>query len=268
LPGLQTFIGIPTQEAAFGRGPQLETRQLLGAAMRTRILLVEDTPGLQRLIARLLTQRGFEVCLAADGQEALDRLAFFEPDVVLTDLMMPVLDGFELIRRIRAMTALDGVPVLAMTATASPQAEREARAAGAVDVLIKPLDGRTLADRIGGARQPDGVHPGPDPAAHAPDLGARCGAQAGLKPPTGAGMTPETAELIRKVETVLAEARQLHAASAGARHRTRELLDRLVHTRGELRQDRRRLADTVRQTLETLNRSRPYSAPAEEPTVS
>jgi two-component system chemotaxis response regulator CheY len=127
--------------------------------MRMRILLVEDTPELRRLFARLLRHRGFEVFEVANGQEALDRLATCVPDVVLTDLMMPVLDGFTLIRRIRAITALDGVPVLAMTGTTSAEAEREARVAGAVDVLAKPLDGETLVDRIGGVRQSDGAHP-------------------------------------------------------------------------------------------------------------
>jgi CheY-like chemotaxis protein len=237
--------------------------------MPTRILLVEDSPELRRLVARLLTHRGFEVCVAADGREALDRLAVFEPDVVLTDLMMPVLDGFELIRRIRTMTALDGVPVLAMTASPLPKVEQQARAAGAVDVLIKPLDGRTLVHRIGGARhrQPDGCHRALAPAAL--DVGARRGSQAGLTPlaATGARSTPGTRELIRKVETVLAQARELRAATAEARGRTTELRGKSAQARRELRQDCRRLVETLRQVQESWTRSEPYPVPAEEPIV-
>jgi CheY-like chemotaxis protein len=232
--------------------------------MHTRILLVEDTPELQRLFTRLLEHHGFEVCVAADGREALDRLAVFVPDVVLTDLMMPVLDGVELIRRIRSMTALDGVPVLVMTAAGSAEAQRAARAAGAVDVLTKPLDGRTLVDRIGGARRSDSFHPGP--VAPALDLGGRWAAEAGLMPPTGAGMTPETRELITRVQAVLAEARQLRAASVGARGRAAELRATMVQTRSELRQDRWRLADTIRRMQESRSWCSPYSAPAETQT--
>jgi CheY-like chemotaxis protein len=233
--------------------------------MPTRILLVEDTPDLRRLFARLLTHHGFEVSVGADGREALDRLAVFVPDVVLTDLMMPVLDGFELTRRIRAMPALDGVPVLVMTATASAEAERNARAAGAVDVLAKPLDNRTLVDRIGGARQSDGFHPAP--AAPALFAGAPGSVQAGRTPATRASMTPETGQLITKVEAVLAEARELRAATVGARGRATELIARMRQRRSELRQHRWRLADTVRGMQESWSRYGPYSAPPEERTV-
>jgi PleD family two-component response regulator len=76
-----------------------------------RVLLVEDSSELRRLFARVLEGNGFEVCEAANGREALDCLPGFVPDVILTDLMMPVLDGFELIRRLRAMPTMAEVPI-------------------------------------------------------------------------------------------------------------------------------------------------------------
>src|SRR5512135_1049026 len=103
---------------------------------------------LRRLLARVLERNGLEVCEAANGREALDCLPGFVPDVILTDLMMPVLDGFELIPRLRAMPTMVEVPIVAMTASASYEAEREVRRAGAADLLAKPIDSRVLLDRL------------------------------------------------------------------------------------------------------------------------
>lgn len=111
-----------------------------------RILLVEDTDSLRHLFARMLKGQGFEVCEAPDGLTALGRLADFHPELVLTDLTMPGLDGIGLIRQLRAMPELDAVPVVAMTSLTSCEAEREARQAGAADFLAKPLDSGTLLD--------------------------------------------------------------------------------------------------------------------------
>ena len=113
-----------------------------------RVLLVEDSADLRHLFARVLKGSGFEVCEAANGREALDCLPGFEPDVVLTDLMMPEVDGFELIRRLRAMPSMAEVPIVAMSAAATNEAEREARRAGAADLLAKPFDSRALLDRL------------------------------------------------------------------------------------------------------------------------
>jgi CheY-like chemotaxis protein len=114
------------------------------------VLLVEDTDALRCLFARVLKDNGFEVCEASDGLAALGCLAHFHPELVLTDLMMPGLDGIGLIRRLRAMPEWDAVPVVAMTAVASSEVEREARQAGAADFLAKPLDPDTLLDCLGG----------------------------------------------------------------------------------------------------------------------
>ncbi len=115
-----------------------------------RLLLVEDFADLRHLFARILRGSGFDVREAADGLEALACLSGFEPEVVLTDLMMPVMDGFEFIRLLHAIPAFSGVPVLAMTAAATDDAVNEARKAGAADVLAKPLDSQTLLSRLGG----------------------------------------------------------------------------------------------------------------------
>jgi len=91
---------------------------------------------------------GFDVREATDGREALDAVPEFKPHLVLTDLMMPVMDGVELIRRLQADPVTKPIPVVAITADATEQAERQAREAGAVDVITKPIDLPALLDRL------------------------------------------------------------------------------------------------------------------------
>src|SRR5688572_24326139 len=95
-----------------------------------RLLLVEDTPFLRYAFGRLLRSHGFDVCEANDGREALDCLTHFRPQLVLTDLRMPVMNGFELIRALRSDPETADVPVVAFTADPTEHAEHEARKAG------------------------------------------------------------------------------------------------------------------------------------------
>jgi len=113
-----------------------------------RVLLVEDAPFLRYAFGRLLRMHGFEVMEATDGREALDRVHDFQPQLVVTDLMMPVMDGVELIQRLRADPRTAELPVLAITADATEKAEQRAREAGAVDFVTKPIDLPTLLDRL------------------------------------------------------------------------------------------------------------------------
>ena len=113
-----------------------------------RVLLVEDAPFLRYAFGRLLRMHGFEVMEANDGREALECISAFRPELVVTDLMMPVMDGVELIERIRADPETATLPVVAITADATEQTERKARKAGAVAILTKPIDLPTLLDRL------------------------------------------------------------------------------------------------------------------------
>jgi CheY-like chemotaxis protein len=113
-----------------------------------RVLLVEDAPFLRYAFGRLLRMHGFDVREANDGREALASVSSFHPQLVLTDLMMPVMDGVELIRRLRDEPETAGLPVVAITADATEQAERQAREAGAIDVITKPIDLPALLERL------------------------------------------------------------------------------------------------------------------------
>ena len=115
---------------------------------RLRVLLVEDAPFLRYAFGRLLRIEGFDVKEVNDGQEALDALADFCPQLILTDLMMPVMGGVELIAHIRADPATMDLPVVAITADATDQANLQARQAGADDVITKPIDLSALLERL------------------------------------------------------------------------------------------------------------------------
>lgn len=115
---------------------------------KPRVLLVEDAPFLRFAFGRLLRMHGFEVMEANDGLEALNCVADFHPQLVLTDLMMPVMDGVELIRRLHSDPESADIPVVAITADATEQTEREAREAGAVDFVTKPIDLPALLERL------------------------------------------------------------------------------------------------------------------------
>jgi CheY-like chemotaxis protein len=114
----------------------------------TRVLLVEDAPILRYAFGRLLRLHGFEVMEANNGREALACLSKFRPQLIVTDLTMPVMDGVVLIERLRADPETAEVPVVAITAEATEQAEQRARRAGVDDFLAKPIDFNTLLDRL------------------------------------------------------------------------------------------------------------------------
>ena len=105
-----------------------------------RVLLVEDTDDLRETYAQLLQLAGCVVQTAPDGHEALELLSSFTPELVLTDYMMPRVDGIELIRRLRLIPVLNQVPMVIVTANGAEDVARDARAAGAADVVIKPMD--------------------------------------------------------------------------------------------------------------------------------
>jgi CheY-like chemotaxis protein len=108
-------------------------------------LVVDDNIISQRLVVRLLEQRGFEVDVAENGQEALARTEQTAYDLVLMDCQMPVLDGFDATAEIRRReTALRRVPIIAMTAELSDEDKQRCRAVGMDDHLPKPVMAATL----------------------------------------------------------------------------------------------------------------------------
>jgi two-component system cell cycle response regulator DivK len=116
--------------------------------MTARILVVEDQADNRTILRDLLTASGFVVLEAEDGEAGV-RLAMAErPDLILMDIQMPLVDGFEATRRIKADPALAAVPIIAVTSYALSGDEAKARGAGCDDYVAKPFSPRALLAKV------------------------------------------------------------------------------------------------------------------------
>jgi two-component system cell cycle response regulator DivK len=124
--------------------------------MSKRILVVEDQEDNRQIIRDLLSATDYELTEAENGEEALAAVAKQRPDLILMDIQMPVLDGYEATRRIKADPALRAIPIIAITSYALSGDEQKAREAGCDDYVPKPYSPRQLLAKI---RQylPDGA---------------------------------------------------------------------------------------------------------------
>ena len=110
------------------------------------MLVVEDEPALLKVLVMRLEMEGFEVRSAGDGAEALDLIAEARPDLVLADLMMPVMDGVELTRQIKGDPRLKAIPVLILTALRSKKETMALEALGVDGIATKPYDSKKLTE--------------------------------------------------------------------------------------------------------------------------
>lgn len=116
--------------------------------MTFRILAIDDSATMRGLIASALIPRGFDVHLAEDGADGLERLDAAAPHLVLTDINMPRLDGFGVIEAIRRNPAHGSLPILVVTTENGPELRRRARTAGATGWIVKPFDDDGLVSII------------------------------------------------------------------------------------------------------------------------
>jgi CheY-like chemotaxis protein len=113
-----------------------------------RVLLVEDNEMNRDMLSRRLARNGYEVVMAVDGQQAVTMAASENPDIILMDMSLPVIDGWEATRRVKADPATQKIPVIALTAHAMAEDESKARNAGCDDFDTKPVDIQRLMGKM------------------------------------------------------------------------------------------------------------------------
>ena len=116
--------------------------------MTKRILVVEDQEDNRQIIRDLLDHAGFEVIEVGDGEKALTAASAHRPDVILMDVQLPLLDGYEATRRIKADQALKHIPIIVVTSHALSGVEAKARAAGCDAYVGKPYSPKALLAKI------------------------------------------------------------------------------------------------------------------------
>jgi CheY-like chemotaxis protein len=121
----------------------------MGKDKRARkILLVDDEAGFAELMRDLLEMDNYEVQLAHDGQEGLDKLQEFIPDVIISDVVMPRLSGFEMFKRVKAIPETAKIPFLFITGFQDDRVLSEARKIGVFGILKKPIDIEQIENRL------------------------------------------------------------------------------------------------------------------------
>ena len=118
-----------------------------------KILVVDDMPDLARTVQIVLEQAGYEAILAADGQEGLDKAQAEQPDLIVLDVMMPVLDGFAVCRKLRKDPQLEDTPVILLTGVGEHAADTDYPVDGVLqadadDYIEKPVDPKALVAAI------------------------------------------------------------------------------------------------------------------------
>jgi CheY-like chemotaxis protein len=113
-----------------------------------KILLVEDNEMNRDMLSRRLERKGYQVLIAVDGQQAIDLAAAEKPDLILMDMSLPVVDGWEATRRLKADAQTKPIPIIALTAHAMAEDERKAREAGCDDYDTKPVELPRLLTKI------------------------------------------------------------------------------------------------------------------------
>jgi PAS domain S-box-containing protein len=149
LPEIVVDQGTTSEDAVGYRDAPLANpiASVVNASNRARVLIADDNADIRQYLSRLLSEE-YELKLAGDGRAALLLAGQWQPHLILTDVMMPQMDGFELLRAIRADPALRDIPLIMLSARAGEESRIEGMAAGADDYLVKPFSARELMARI------------------------------------------------------------------------------------------------------------------------
>ena len=137
------------------------------ATDKSRVLVVDDEPQITRVLRTVLTSQGYQVRTAGEGESALSNFTEWHPELVITDLFMPRMDGLELCKRIRAVS---GVPIIVLSVKGEERAKVEALDSGADDYVTKPFGTDELLARVRAALRRSQVGPTDVPSFEAGDF--------------------------------------------------------------------------------------------------
>lgn len=112
------------------------------------VLVVEDKASLTQMLQFLFLSKGLNVQIAFNGKEALEKLGSISPDLILLDIMMPQMDGFEVLERLKGNPDTAGIPVIMLTARKSREDMEKARNLGAVEYITKPFKAVEVVDKV------------------------------------------------------------------------------------------------------------------------
>ncbi len=113
-----------------------------------KILVVDDNLDSRELVVKVLSRRGLDLYEAKDGEDALARVVSARPDLILMDISLPRIDGYEVARRLKKDPRFTAIPIIALTAHAMKGDRERALAAGCDDYISKPINIHTLYDRV------------------------------------------------------------------------------------------------------------------------
>ena len=116
--------------------------------MKKRVLVVEDQRDNRQILHDLLTNAGFDIVEAENGEEAIASAQASRPDLILMDIQLPILDGYEATRRLKADPDLKSIPIIVVTSYALSGDQEKARLAGCDDYVAKPFSPRLLLTKI------------------------------------------------------------------------------------------------------------------------
>ncbi len=115
----------------------------------TRVLIADDEPHIRRLVSFSLVKHGYEVIEACDGGEAYERARTESPDLILLDVMMPVMTGYDVLNKLKADPSTENIPVIMLSAKSQQTEVAEGLARGAHEYICKPFTPKDLVQRVG-----------------------------------------------------------------------------------------------------------------------
>ena len=113
--------------------------------MAYKVLLADDEEDVKIVLRMFLETKGYQVCTAFDGLDAIDQAKREKPDIILLDVMMPLIDGFEVCKKLKADPETEKIPIVMLSAASHAESVKKGMDAGAVDYLVKPFEPEQLA---------------------------------------------------------------------------------------------------------------------------